>query len=114
MPTRVCLGCGGLTSSPSKRGYCPECQASYEQSRPARGVYDTARWRRVRRRVLHRHVTTNGWWCPGYKTPPHLSRDLTVDHGAPLAQGGDPYDEAQLHVLCRSCNGRKGAAPATR
>lgn len=110
MPTRVCLDCGGLTSSPTRRGLCRAC----EQARPARVVYDSPRWRKLRRRVLRRHTATWGWTCPGYKRPAHQARDLTVDHGVPLAMGGNPYDEAQLHVLCRSCNGRKGAAPATR
>ena len=74
-------------------------------------VYDSREWRRVRRRVLVRHLATHGYWCPGYGRPAHLARDLTVDHGQPLAGGGKPYDLAQLRVLCRSCNGRKGAAP---
>lgn len=35
--------------------------------------------------------------------------DLTIDHITPLHLGGDPYAITNLQVLCRACNGRKGA-----
>lgn len=105
MPTRQCLSCGELTSKPSRHGLCPDC----EQARPERAVYDSARWRKLRRRVLTRHIATHGWWCPGWGVPAHPSRQLTIDHGDPLVFGGDPYNEDNLGVLCKACNGRKGA-----
>jgi len=115
VPTRICLTCRQLTSKPSKRGYCPDCQAEWEAERPARAVYDSPRWRRVQARLIRAWVGQHGWWCPGYQRQGHPSRDLTADHIDPLVASGDPFDEANLQVLCRGCNGRKAATlPATR
>jgi 5-methylcytosine-specific restriction endonuclease McrA len=115
VPTRICLGCGGLTAKPSQRGYCPECQRDYESTRPSREVYDSPRWRRLAARVLRAWVRANGWWCPGYGREAHASHDLTADHIDPLAAKGNPWDESNIGVLCRGCNGRKAAdLPATR
>lgn len=115
MPARQCLTCRQLTSRPSKRGLCPECQQAYEAARPARRVYDDPRWRRLSSAAVRRHVRLHGWVCPGYEVPRHPSTDLTADHPVALATGGEAYPKlAALPVLCRACNGRKAAAPATR
>ncbi len=38
--------------------------------------------------------------------------DLTIDHKLiPWIEGGSSKDPANLHVLCRSCNSRKGTRP---
>lgn len=75
----------------------------------ARPWYGPA-WQRLAARVLAQHRAENGDWCPGWRTPAHPATDLTVDHVDPrsLARG--------VAVLCRSCNGRKGASrpPAQR
>jgi 5-methylcytosine-specific restriction protein A len=115
MPTRVCLECGGLTSKASQRGLCPDCQREYEQDRPARIVYDSPEWRRLSRSTIQAWVARYGWQCPGWQVPAHPSRDLTLDHGRALTTGGAPFDPRNTGVLCRACNGRKGAtSPATQ
>lgn len=118
MPARVCIACGQITTSPTPRGTCRECAAEREAARPARAVYDDPRWRKLSGFVIRAHVRRNGWRCPGYGRDAHPSHDLTADHRVPLAQlmlaGANLWDPANLAVLCRSCNGRKAAAPATR
>lgn len=110
MPTRVCLSCRQLTSKPSQRGLCPECQRDWEQARPARAVYDSAAWRRLSATTVAAWVRRRGWLCPGYRVPPHTAYDLTLDHPIALAQGGAPLPR-RPGVLCRACNGRKAANP---
>lgn len=112
MPTRICLRCGGSTAKPSGRGLCPDCQADYDANRPARAVYDSRAWRQLSARSIASWVARNGWTCPGYQRPAHPSRDLTLDHPHALAQGGAPLPR-KPGILCRSCNGRKQANPAT-
>lgn len=114
MPTRVCLECGQLTSRPSRRGLCPECMAEWEQQRPSRAVYDNPRWRALSRRAIDRWVLEHGWTCPGWQRPAHPSHDLTGDHATALAASGEAFDPANVGILCRACNGRKAADPATR
>lgn len=113
MPARQCLRCGSITNHPSKRGLCPACHREYERQRPARAVYDSPRWRRLQAAVLRQWVRVHGWLCPGAGRPAHPSHDLTVDHIVAVAAGGDPWAPSNLQVLCRSCNGRKAATPAT-
>lgn len=50
----------------------------------------------------------NGDVCPGWRVPAHPSADLTADHVLPVGAGGP--EEGPLVVLCRVCNGRKGAS----
>jgi len=114
VPTRSCLRCRQLTSRPSRSGLCAECQAEAEAERPARAIYDSPRWRRLAGQVVLSWVRRHGWTCPGYERSAHRALDLTADHRVPLAAGGAPWDRANIGVLCRSCNGRKSAAPATR
>jgi 5-methylcytosine-specific restriction protein A len=65
-------------------------------------VRDTQRWRRLSKWVLAgeplcRHCTAQG-------------RETTaahVDHIVDLADGGEPYDVANLQPLCASCHTRK-------
>lgn len=118
MPARVCLACGQITSTPTPRGLCSDCAAEREQARPARAIYDSPRWRRLSAHVIRAWVRRHGWRCPGWGREEHPSHDLTADHRAPLAQlmlaGANLWDPANLAVLCRSCNGRKAASPATR
>jgi 5-methylcytosine-specific restriction endonuclease McrA len=115
MPTRLCLRCGESTSRPSRRGYCPPCQAAHELERPGRKVYDDPAWRQLSARAVRRWVREHGWACPGYGRGPHLSHDLTGDHPVALAAGGAALPALEdVGVLCRSCNGRKAATPATK
>lgn len=101
--------CGEPTSNPS--GRCHEHRPRLDRSRlrstPRQRTYDTAAWRRLRRAVVSEWVASNGWECPGWRTPPHASRDLTADHVVPLVHGGAPLSRANVAVLCRPCQGRK-------
>lgn len=72
-------------------------------------AYDTPQWRRLRARTLAKHRREWGELCPGYQMPPHLSDRLSVDHVVALENGGAMYDEANVQVLCVSCNDRKGS-----
>jgi hypothetical protein len=114
MPTRQCIRCLQLTSRPSGRGLCPDCQREYDSSRANVAVYDSPAWRRLSAAAVRRHVRAHGWVCPGYGRGPHASTDLTADHPEALALGGAALPaQAEVGVLCRSCNGRKAATPAT-
>ena len=112
MPARACLACGQLTARPARSGRCPACEAERYAARPTRAVYASPAWRRLSSRTIKAHIRTNGWRCPGWGRPAHNSFDLTADHPEAMATGGARLP-AQPGVLCRSCNGRKGANPAT-
>lgn len=105
---RPCVVCGTLAAT----ARCPE-HVRRRTGSTARTVhnraYDVAAWRRVRTARLARHRRAHGDWCPGWGREPHPAADLTVDHIVPIAEGGAMYDAGNLAVLCRSCNGRKGA-----
>lgn len=114
MPTRPCLGSAlhqpghTLTNRPGSR--CQACTNQVEATRTrgkrARRPYtNTERLRRAEAVKAHREQ--HGDWCPGWRTPPHPARDLTADHPIEVASGGT--ETQQLEILCRSCNGRKGA-----
>ena len=71
-------------------------------------MYDSARWRSLRRRLLDKWRAEHGPTCPGDEHhAEHVSFDLTLDHVVPLERGGAPYDERNLRVLCRSFNASK-------
>ena len=60
----------------------------------------TARWRRLRLRVLNR----DGWTCA------YCGAEAThVDHVTPTSKGGAIYDETNLVAACQRCNLSKGA-----
>ena len=44
--------------------------------------------KRRREQVVDEWIAVNGPMCPGWKRQPHLSKDLTADHIAPLAWVG--------------------------
>lgn len=116
MPTRPCLGSAlhrpGHTLTDRRGSRCPTCSSAVEtaatRGKRARRPYTSTEQRR-RAAVVQAHRQTVGDWCPGWRTPPHPSRDLTADHPTPVAAGG--AETQALEVLCRSCNGRKGAQP---
>lgn len=68
-----------------------------------------ASWQRLRGIAVDRHVRQFGWMCPGYGVEAHPSRDLTGDHVLARAHGGVARSLADIRVLCRSCNSRRGA-----
>jgi rubredoxin len=114
MTTLQCLDCGRLTTHGNR---CPACQTRYDRAhwhRPDRvdPIHRDKRWRRLSRRLLTQHRRTHGDTCPGDSThPPHDTTDLTCDHIVAPSNGGAPFDEANVRVVCRSANARKGARP---
>lgn len=74
--------------------------------------YDRS-WRAIVRQAIEVHVRIHGWTCPGWGTPAHHSSDLTGDHELPLALGGRTT-KANVQILCRGCNSRKGRQPGQR
>lgn len=103
-PARPCLDC----RQPTRRGArCDACAARHEKLRhnPA---YDDPAWKRLSAFAIAKHVAVHGWVCPGYGRPAHPSHDLTADHPVALVRGGDLLAQ-RPNVLCRGCNGRKGA-----
>lgn len=112
MPLRICLGlrgqppCGELTTG----SRCPEHQRRLNtlttRAKRRRRPYDGAE-RDRRAAAVAEHIALHGYWCPGWNVPEHQSADLTADHVHAVAAGG--REDGPLAVLCRTCNGRKGA-----
>lgn len=93
---RPCLTCQRPTTAGSR---CPSCEADHQRARNARRPYYSGTWRATSRAAIVAHVELLGWWCPGYQVPGHPATDLTGDH----------QHDGSVSVLCRSCNGRRGA-----
>lgn len=92
MPVCSRDGCPELAPCPVHPKQRPRSPSSY--------VTGTRRWReRVKPRILKRDRYVCHY-CGGPAT--------TVDHLAPVARGGDHYDEANLVASCSPCNQAKG------
>ena len=108
---RPCLDCGALfDAGASGQARCDLHRRARERGRNQRRVQYQGSWQTQRRQILRTYRATVGDWCPGLTlqdvagradlvTAAHGSSDLTVDH----------RHDGTLSVLCRSCNGRKGA-----
>ena len=103
---RVCTedGCHELTT----RSRCPEHAGEYDRahrSADRRRVYSSRRWKGARRAVLRANP-----WCQDDECT-NLATD--VNHIRPLAdimaEGGDPYDLANLEGLCKRHHSRRTA-----
>jgi 5-methylcytosine-specific restriction protein A len=112
MPLRPCLDCGAL----SRKTRCPthdrgnnRATAAHQRAKRAKRPYTYAEQQR-RKAVVDAWVELYGYVCPGWRVPPHPSRDLTADHIDAVAVTRD--ESGPLSVLCRSCNGRKAAHTA--
>ena len=105
---RLCPVCGVTTSA--RDGRCRKHPRTSRQG-ANHSVHADPRWARLSRRLIARHVGEHGWVCPGDgpEHPAHPSRDLTLDHLVPLAEGGAAFDPANTRVLCRSRNSANGA-----
>lgn len=112
MTIRLCLGANGVpcwnTTTASR---CPDCARIVEgertrAKRERRPAADQAE-RERRAAAVRAHVEQHGWVCPGWGRGAHPSTDLTADHVRAFAAGG--AEGGPLGVLCRGCNGRKGA-----
>ncbi len=88
-------GCGALVSGQPR---CP--QHTRPQLTPTQAGWNYA-WKKLAKQMIREQP-----WCSKCYTPD----DLTLDHIKPLSQGGASVRE-NAQVLCRACNGRKGARP---
>jgi 5-methylcytosine-specific restriction protein A len=71
-------------------------------SRPERTVYNSSRWRFLRRRILFETPFCAIAECG------ELATD--VDHIVPINDGGAPYERANLQGLCSHHHGQKTRA----
>jgi 5-methylcytosine-specific restriction enzyme A len=109
---RSCLDCGHSVRGKPR---CRNCQAKRERTKAAKrpDLYNDAKERERRRRVVADHRAIVGDWCPGWeRQPAHPSADLTADHVREVARGGRP--DGRLVVRCRSCNSAKAGAILAR
>lgn len=93
-PLTSCRRCGRLTR---KASLCQEC-CKARPSAHRRGY--TAQWRALAAAAIAAQP-----WC----TRCGATADLTADHVVPLARGGSSTLD-NTTVLCRKCNGAKGAS----
>jgi hypothetical protein len=95
-PLKPCLDCGRLQQLGSR---CRTCTQRRDAERNSSRPQYQGEWRHVRARVIQLWIDQHGLICPGWGRAPHPAADLTGDHN----------DDGTIGVLCRSCNGRKGA-----
>jgi len=107
-------GCPNLVD----KGRCPEHRvedrAQYEhrpEDRARKRIYNSPRWRRLRSEI----VQLRGIWCQAEGCP-NLGTDL--DHIRPLREilelGLDPFDPANVQLLCKRHHSEKTAAEVFR
>jgi len=75
--------------------------------RPAKDqnkLYSSMRWRKYRKALIDKQ----GGKCVECGDTPE-SHKLHIDHIKPLADGGEPYNEQNLQILCVICHGKKTA-----
>ena len=97
-PLRPCLDCG----TPARGSRCPRHQRGRGRRRgtPAQRGYGPA-WRKLTPQAIRGQP-----WCSACGT----TEDLTVDHRDPRTKGRRDLALAEVDVLCRSCNSRKGVS----
>jgi 5-methylcytosine-specific restriction endonuclease McrA len=106
----ACPGCGAAKAG---TGRCTRCARPTNQRKNQRttvkGVYNTARWRTIRARVLERDDNE----CA---TPGCYAYANTVDHIEPFTSADDPlaWDEANLQSMCAHHHGQKDATRQAR
>ncbi len=68
-------------------------------------LYRGGRWKTFRKHYIEKHNPQECEVC----NKPVKGFDLTLDHVTPLTKAGGvgAYDEANIVVMCRSCNSRK-------
>lgn len=75
-------------------------RGSYRQNK----LYATKQWRKFRMAIIHRR----GGECVMCNATP-LDQHIHLDHIKPLAEGGEPFNEENIQILCRECHGKKTA-----
>lgn len=108
MTARLCLE-GGHVLTTNRSGRCDDHERMAARQHHNK-AYDTPEWAARQAATLAAWRSQNGERCPGWGEPSHYAtpdNPLTVDHTLGLARGGE--HRQSLGVLCRRCNGRKGA-----
>lgn len=105
MPSRLCItpGCAGTVTY---RGYC-QAHARVKEQRTNRAgahIYNTAKWKHTRRRVLFEQPLCAVEGCGEIA--------VDVDHIVPLPDGA-PYDLANLQGLCKMHHSQKTRSEQT-
>lgn len=109
MPDRIPRPCSVYPCpyAATVKGKCPDHAREADAERNlgrarSLAVYRSARWRRLRRRVLLARP-----WC---EDPAGCHEPATdVDHVVPIEDNGDPWDEDNLRPLCHAHHSRKTA-----
>ncbi len=104
-PSRAARRCSiPYCPNPAERGgsRCREHRATHDRERKGRGIYTTARWRKLRARVLRDEPNCRLCGQPA----------THVDHIIDWRKGGPTWDVHNLQPLCASCHGRKTRAEA--
>jgi 5-methylcytosine-specific restriction enzyme A len=70
-----------------------------------RRIYNSSLWQHTRKHFLAAHPL-----CEQCKRDGKVRAAAHVDHMLPLAEGGAPYDWANLQALCAPCHSEKTAA----
>lgn len=95
-------------SAPSETTYCDDCRPVQTAQRPSRAAGYDAAWDKLSKRARRLQP-----WCTDCLT----TDDLTCDH-LPIAwkrkNRGLVIRLQDVEVVCRSCNGKRGAARGPR
>jgi 5-methylcytosine-specific restriction endonuclease McrA len=96
-PRRRCTTpwCGGIAT---RGGKCPSCRTAADRDRKTGSIYNTPRWKALRKRVLEDEPV-----CRICRAEPSTQ----ADHIIPIEEGGDPWDLHNLQGLGASCHSRK-------
>lgn len=98
MPTRICLE-PRCPNQAVYRGRCAPCSTKHDRAtHPRKGFYNTAKWKRTRRAVLHDQPL-----CP----EPCGAIATDVDHIIAIEDGGNPWARSNLQALCHACHATK-------
>ena len=90
-----------MHATPRRVSFCVSCNKIKQRKGPGR-AYDQGEYRRNREILLKNVINCVECRAPGTHEDP-----LTVDHIVPISKGGG-NSLANLQVLHRSCNSRKG------
>lgn len=98
MTARPCLTCGDVIASGS---HCRECQPIDNTRDKTSAHWNTGRWKNLSKRLRRQSP-----FCETCSSTAHLQ----VDHILPITDYVElTYEVENLRVLCRTCNGRRGA-----
>lgn len=99
MTARPCIACGEVISTGT---YCTECKPAETGRDRTSAHWNNARWKNLSKRLRAAQPFCD--ICAG-------TAHLQVDHLLPVVDFPElTYQTANLRVLCRTCNGRRGAS----